>query len=59
LALFEFHRNGTFQFCLIYFIVFPASFAHGNPKVSYNGSISRGYSWTWFGVYRKRETPLG
>jgi hypothetical protein len=58
-ALFEFHRNGTFRFDMIYFIVFPASFAHENPKFSHNPSISRGCSWTRFGVSWERETPLG
>jgi hypothetical protein len=58
-ALFELHHNGTFQFYMIYFIVFLASFAHGNPKFSHNPSISRGYSWTRFGVSWERETSLG
>jgi hypothetical protein len=57
--LFEFHRNGTFQFYMLSFIVFPASFADGNPKFSHNSSIRSGCSWTRFGVSWESETPSG
>jgi hypothetical protein len=56
-AFVESHRNATFQFYLIYFIVFPASFAHGDPTFSHNLSISRDCLWTPFGASWERETP--
>jgi hypothetical protein len=57
-ALFEFHQNDTFLFYMIYFIVFPASFAFGNTKFSHNPSILRGCSLTRFGVSWEKKTPL-